>query len=227
MKKISFLFAFLFLTIIGTAQKSTDIGVFGGVGYYMGDVNIYKQFYSTNKAYGGVVRFNFNKRYSLKVSFIKSRLEGHDSDFANLYQQQRNHNFDISVTDFTSVVEFNFFDFSTQNPRYYISPYLSAGMGLAITPDIKTKGSLVIPFALGMKFRINSRFSTGFEWTFRKTFTDNLDNLDEQLFSVEGNNIFENKQKTVTLSNDWYSFAGVFLAFTLYERTQRCRAYYN
>lgn len=209
------------------AQKTVDIGVFGGGSYYLGDVNTYKQFYSLEKSYGVVFRVNFDKRYSLKVTAISGRLSGSDLDFDNPFQQMRAHQFSTGITDFAALVEFNFFDFSTKDPKYIGTPYINGGIGAVIAPDISTQTTLTIPFGVGMKFRLGKYLSFGGEWTMRKTFTDALDQLDAHYFAGEGSGAFTNKQKTQLQSDDWYSFAGIFLTFTLYGKTTTCRAYYH
>ena len=56
---------FLILVLPGKAQRHAELGAFGGVAYYLGDINPNQQFYNSSLALGGVYRYNFNRHYAL------------------------------------------------------------------------------------------------------------------------------------------------------------------
>lgn len=234
-KKHLFIYLLLFFPIFLQAQvyrgvkipKSVDLGFFGGVSYYLGDINQSKHFYSTNQTIGILARYNINKRYSVRGSVYRTTLTGQDKDFSNIYQATRNHSFQNTITDLALQLEFNFFEYSTLNDGNNISPYVSLGIGtFFIENEGKMSPQINIPFSLGCKIRVNNVISFGAEWSMRKTSVDNIDGLDKQYFESENqNNPLNEKQKNYINSNDWYSFAGVFITVSLYEKKGRCRAY--
>lgn len=104
------IFGILFLVACNSAfsQTKAELGFFGGAAYYMGDINHTYHFYSSSVAIGGIYRYNFNTRYSLRASMLFSGLKGEDRDFKNQYQRNRGASFDTDVVDLSLQAEFNF-----------------------------------------------------------------------------------------------------------------------
>jgi len=214
-------FLLFVLVISSLAAQKSNLGIFTGVGYYIGDVNPSKIFYSPKPAIGGFFRYDVNERYSARFSVINGTLSGSDSDFKNKYQQARNQSFSVAVTDFTTQLEFNFFPFSLENDNFPATPYITAGLTAFIGPkNSKSPVQMAIPFGFGGKFRANERFQFGVEWSMRKTFTDNIDEL-----APTFTNQYDEKQSAFSQTNDWYSFVGVFASFKFHQRKVKCDAY--
>ena len=60
MKKILFIIALVIAGFGVNAQKTMEVGLFGGGSYYIGDLNPGTPFLMTKPAYGAVARLNLN-----------------------------------------------------------------------------------------------------------------------------------------------------------------------
>ena len=104
---------------------------------------------------------------------------------------------------------------STRKARY--SPYVMGGLGYSfvISSDVGAKNSTSLVFGAGFKYNISRRIGTGLEWSFRKTFTDSVDGIDN--IGVENNVFFHNK--------DWFSIVGVFVSYKIFNWKDDCPTY--
>ncbi len=203
---------------ISFSQRNADIGIFYGISYYQGDINPYLPFYSSGFAIGALYRYNFHPRTSVRTSGKYHRLSGNDFDFANEIQQDRGASFHSEYIDLSATWEFNFLPYRTAFRKTKYSPYVSAGLGyhVLLSSDVTGKNHLTIPFGLGIKANIFKRLSGGMEYSFRKTFTDNLDGVSNFSFD-DKYRLFGNK--------DWYTFAGIFLTYKIFKYKEDCPAY--
>jgi long-subunit fatty acid transport protein len=218
----------LSIQVFSYAQKKDhELGFFAGIAYYMGDVNPEKLFYSVDPAIGFIYKFDINSRYNMRFNATFSGLRGSDSDSKNTYQQVRNHSFNIPLTELSSSIEFNFFPYKPESRFEYLSPYITAGLGLMIIPSPENSIPIhaVIPFGLGFKYAFNKRFGISAEWAYRITFTDYIDQLpDDEYTQIPAP---QNKQRSYTSSKDWYSFAGISLTYKFALGSSKCPAYRN
>ena len=228
MKKVIISICLMITMVISSlAQGKGEIGVFGGASYYLGEINLSKQFYSPRSAIGPIYRYPINERYAIRGSVIFSGIQGDDKDFNSLYQQQRNRRFYTSLYDITAQFEFNFLPYTTRKKdldKY--STYIATGGTFFIAHDALHAYQFAIPLSLGFKFNITKRMGAGFEWTFRKTFTDGLDlitGFDEIPIQNENGRI--QKQSGYYNDKDWYSFGGVFLTYRFRVGGIACPAY--
>ena len=208
----------LFFAISTTAfsQTKAELGFFGGVAYYLGDINPNKQFYSNSVALGGIYRYNFNSRYSLRAGMLFSGLSGEDKDFNNSYQKARGASFDTDLVDLSLQVEFNFQPFWSpkKSKSQIMVPYVTGGIGY-IAPS-STSSSFTIPMGVGLKTNLGGRWPAALEWSFRKSFTDDLDHLDDPN-SLDKSSLIHN--------NDWASFFGVMISYKLFPDNEECHSY--
>jgi len=226
MPKKSLLIAILLIPLFSNAQKQLhEIGIFAGAAYYMGDVNQSKLFYASQPAFGLVYKIDFSSRYALKISGTYASLKGNDANFDNGYQIQRNHSFAISIMELATLLEFNFLPYKPDSRFEYFSPYVTLGLGAMIMPV--EEGAIpvnpVIPFGIGVKYAITKRLGISADWTYRKTFTDYIDQLPKQTFTSSAT--FENKQTNYESAKDWYSFAGITLTYKFAFGSSKCPAY--
>ncbi|MBN2522045.1 MAG: hypothetical protein JXB24_02175 [Bacteroidales bacterium] len=211
MKQLIIIF-FLFSFSLTKAQRYTDFGLIGGGTYYMGEINPKRHFYKLSPAFGALFRININKRYAVRICGIYAGLRGSDSDFPDRNVPLRSpQSFNKQILDFNSQLEFNFLPYITGEEKWLYSTYVSAGLGCGISTG--SSPFLTIPFGVGFKVNLTKRLSSGCEWSFRKTFRDNIDNVENQL----GNTLLNN--------NDWYSFIGVFITYKFFKFAADCPAY--
>tara|TARA_R110001583_G_scaffold11547_1_gene51940 strand:+ start:3666 stop:4328 length:663 start_codon:yes stop_codon:yes gene_type:complete len=197
------------------AQNSSDVGVIVGTNYYLGDINPKKQLYSSSPTLGFMYRYNMGPRYALRTSLSFGSLKGNDLDFDNKYQQSRAASFETELVDFSVQLEFNFQPFlvplSSRAKRF--SPYVTSG--LSYISSSSTTSSFAIPMGIGFKYLIAKRWTAAVEWSFKKSFTDDLDGLEDPN-KLNIANKFHN--------DDWISFLGVTLTVQLFNDLQ-CHAY--
>ncbi|MDR1975089.1 MAG: DUF6089 family protein [Bacteroidales bacterium] len=205
-KKLLLLLLVALLAVPVKAQRS-ELGISGGVAFYLGDLNPTKIFAQPNASAGVFYRYNIDTRWALRAGLTYGRIAGDDRKYDN----PRNLNFRNDIFDFSFMVEVNFLTFFTSNAKYYrFSPYLTAGIaaffmdpkgynfenmggntkwtslkplstegqGLSGTaPKSYSLANGSFPFGIGFKVAISSRVALGLEWTMRLSFTDYLDDV--------------------------------------------------
>jgi hypothetical protein len=203
---IAVLFFFLLLMPVAVrAQEGSEIGVFGGVSNYIGDLNPYRPFYNPKPGGGVFWRKILNKRYAIKTGFNYGTVEAFDRDGLSLEQRMRNLDFHTRLYELTSQIEFNFLPYELNNPKYPFSPYIFAGLSaFHFNPHGNLNGELIalrplategqgtswapgkrpyrliqgaFAFGAGLKLAVAGRLGIGLEWGLRKTTTDHLDDV--------------------------------------------------
>jgi hypothetical protein len=127
-KKLLFLLLSVMLATPGSVIKAqrSELGLTGGVAFYLGDINPSKLFAQPNGSAGVFYRFNIDTRWALRAGLTWGRIAGDDAKYNNL---ARNLNFRNDIFDFSVMVEVNFLTFFTSNAKYFrFSPYLTAGI---------------------------------------------------------------------------------------------------
>lgn len=216
---------FLIITPLSTfaQQKSHEIGLFAGAAYYTGELNNGVPFYSPSVAYGFLYRYDINKRYALKLSGTFSRLTGQDASSKSSYQQWRGHSFSTFVSDFAAMFELSFLPFQPASLREYYSFYFTAGLGaFYMNSPAEIPIHPTIPFGIGFKYGISKRMVLTGEWTYRKTFTDYIDQLPPDEYILGSLPL---KQSSYDKSKDGYSFAGITITYKFALGRHSCPAY--
>jgi hypothetical protein len=203
------------------SQRKSDIGIFAGTSYYMGDLNPSKYFYSPGYAIGPIFRYNFDPRNSIRISGIYHNLSGSTARSNDPYIQSLTPaSFDATFIDLAANYEINFIPYKTANRKLKQSLYLTAGLGyhIVLTSSVPAANNHVtIPFGIGYKFNITKKLSAGGEMTVRKTFTDSSIDGITNIASEANNTLFGNK--------DWYTFAGIFISYKIFNYREDCPAY--
>ncbi len=194
------------------AQNKLELGAFGGVSYYLGNINPTRQFYSPSLAYGITFRYVLNNREAIRFQVNYAGLSASDRDFDNAYQQFRDISFSTNLVDMAVLYEFNFLPFQYKQRHHSFTPFLFAGIGyeVIINSTYNIPNQIDVPFGMGIKYLLNKRTTIGLEWSFRKTFQDQIDGI---------GNPGGNQYKSILNNNDWYSFAGFFISFRLFDNS--------
>ena len=110
-------------------------------------------------------------------------------------------------------------------PGLYTPYYIEANK-LSNNSDVLT---LTIPVGVGLKFNITKRLGGIIEVIARKTFADNIDNLDDpQRFVIDPANPqpYPDKVSGIQLNNnDWYATLAVSLCYQLWSSKGNCAIY--
>ena len=210
---IRFLLILSCLAVFSQAKAQFDdpmtleVGPHVGVSYYMGDLNPMFPFMQAQLQYGGVVRFNYDNRWTFRFDYSRATVKA--SDEVTGWRPERMLNFTTTINDFSLVAEFNFLEYYTGNPKKNVSPYIFGGISvfqytafatvgdqLVDLSDYATEGhvdpnakwydkmfgktspiGVSIPFGMGVKFSLSRHMAATVEWRMQKTFTDYLDDV--------------------------------------------------
>mgnify|MGYP005849433599 CR=1 FL=1 len=129
MKKIVLVFIAVFLTVSGFAQKTADIGIWGGTSSYWGDVKGVPPIQTFNPNFGAYFRYNFNKRVGLRMQFLTGKFavdKGLVEDFLFSFEKR--------VQDVSLMAEINYLNFVLGNKKTPFTPYILAGVGVMYFP---------------------------------------------------------------------------------------------
>jgi hypothetical protein len=200
------------------AEKKHEGGLFVGTSYYLGEINPSRQFYAPSLAVGAMYKLSLNKRDALRIHAYYGQFRGSDRDFNNQYQQNRNVSFSASLLDINAIFEYNFLPIHFNARQRAFSPFLFVGLGYEFILQSQNNigNHFAVPFGVGVKYLVSKKVTVGAEWSFRKTFRDNIDGLE---------NPGETKYKSSISNTDWYSFAGFFITFRLFDHSGDCPAY--
>ena len=209
----------MFMPAMAVAQRDANIGVFAGTSYYMGDINPNRHFYRPALSFGFLYRYNINSRYAIRANAYVANLSGNDLDFPGRLNPDRPvspANFQTTLLDIALQAEFNFLPFTPNLGAWEYTPYISGGLAtsMIVASDVDAVNTLALPLGIGVKMNVTTRLSVGAEWSFRKTFNDHIDGI-------------ENPSQRVTWihNNDWYSFMGVFITYKFFNFASDCPAY--
>jgi hypothetical protein len=211
--KILIIILVLFTSKLSIAQFCrSELGLFGGVSYYVGDLNPSKQFFLSQPAFALIYRYNFSPRWAMKLNGAYGGLKGDDA--ISRTNVDRNLRFKSYLFELSAQVELNFLPYITGDKKQYISPYIFGGVGLfnfnpkglsnnGVYYDLQSLGTegqgttlaetkkpysrttLSLPFGIGMKFSIHKSICIGAEWGIRKTFTDYIDDVSTKYPNLE------------------------------------------
>lgn len=192
--------------------QEMEVGLMGGGAYYLGDLNPGTHFKGTQLAYGLLVRYNIDTRWSVKLSGTRTKVTGNAA--TSSFLPDRALSFESPVTDISAVAEFNFLSYFTGSKRNPISPYIYGGISIFFFDpasggvslrSLGTEGQNVgydgrspyalygfsIPFGLGVKVSLAQRLGLQVFWEMHKTFTDYLDDVSSTYY-LQGVLIDEN-----------------------------------
>lgn len=220
MKKLLVITCLLVAVLHSNAQRKIDLGVLGGTNFYIGDINQEKAFYSPSYHAGAIVRYNIDKRTSIRFKGVYAKVTGSDDDFNTVVVGRFPNTFSTSILTISPQAEFNFFDYTTGDIAYDWSPYIAGGIGYSlvmassVTSGKMPKSHFNIPFGVGAKVNLGRRLSAGAEWTFTKTFSDRVDG------------VVPPTGETILYKNDWYNFLGLFITYKFFKFAVDCPAYH-
>lgn len=249
MRKLTLVFALVFVTISGHAQKTADIGIWGGASTVWGDMDDHTPFQSFNPNFGAFFRYNFNARVSMRAMVLMGQMAGEGE------VETKPWSYDKTVQDLSLQAEINYLKYILGKKKMRFSPYVTMGIGVAYFPytfrpveiyafnpnhpELQfANGSLVvqdplpkeseivptIPFGIGFKYTIGQRLGLGVEYQMRKYLSDRLDDLDDPLSHT--NDAGQVVKYTDTNHNtDWVGYLGLHLTYKIYIGKKACPAY--
>lgn len=203
-----------------SAQKNSDIGIFAGTSYYMGDLNTAVHYAMPSFAAGPIYRYNFNARNSLRGHAFYHGLNYSTNGYSGYNDALPGRLFQPKFVDLGLDFEFNWKPYKTAHRKTKASPYVFAGIGynFFVFNDGNTnlQNHVTLPFGFGYKVNVGRWLSAGLEASARKAFSDRVDGVTNpplaDVLAPFGN-------------NDWYFFTGVFITYKFFKFWEDCPTY--
>lgn len=205
----------------------SELGVMGGVSYYVGDLN-QKHFNNSNLAGQLFYRYNIHSRLAFRANFTYGFIEGYDSESNRDIFVNRNLSFQTDIYELGSGVEFTYFPFEIGNKRYRGTAYLLAELALArINPKTDYNGELLelqplgtegqgtslsdrpkysrtqltVPLAVGARLSLGENIALNGEYGLRFMFSDYLDDVHSYRYVDQATLTSESGPLSAALSN--------------------------
>lgn len=195
----------LFLGLGRATAQVSELGVTGGVSYYIGDINPTRHYPKHTHMAGGLMyRYNFDEHYAFRLQGLYGKLEAYDSDSPDSLQQMRNLGFRTVLFEASAMLEINFFKYRGitkdnklwtpfiffgfayfhTNPQnklddtwYDLQPLGTEGQGTTVGGAPYSLNQFAIPFGVGFKFALSDKLDLQLEWGLRRTYTDYIDDV--------------------------------------------------
>jgi len=178
------------------------VNLFGGISNYSGDLQS-KPFTldQSYAAFGAGAQYDITRHISV-LSNISLMKVGAADKYNKPDLQFRNLSFQTQILEWNVLGEYTFFDlskkhfspyvfaglavyhfdpyaFDSSGAKIYLQPLGTEGQGLPQYPDVKPYNllQLAIPVGAGVKLRISDNVVLSYEISFRKLFTDYLDDV--------------------------------------------------
>ncbi|MCL2414314.1 MAG: DUF6089 family protein [Bacteroidales bacterium] len=127
MKKLIFCFLIWAFAASSMFGQRSEIGVFTGGSFYLGDLNPSGLFSQTQFAVGGVYRLNLTTRWALRANALWGTITADDAISGT---PERNLHFRSRISEFSIQAEINFLTYFTGSRHHRFSPYLFGGVGM-------------------------------------------------------------------------------------------------
>ncbi|MBK7147656.1 MAG: hypothetical protein IPH78_02275 [Bacteroidetes bacterium] len=189
----------------GASEQTHEIGVWGGITNYFGDLNTKTSFKFVRPGAGVFYRYNIKYRGAWRTSVNWGTAEFDDAQTNIAWNRQRNLSFRSQIFDISSVIEFNFFKYDKGSKKHWYTPFIGTGIALFFfNPQAQYNGkwyylqplgtegqndpsysgvkkyrlfNFAIPIVGGFKFSFKRNWNIAIEAGVRKTFTDYLDDV--------------------------------------------------
>lgn len=242
MRKIVLVFIAVIFTVSGFAQKSADIGIWGGSSTYFGDIKEAPPVQTFNLNFGALFRYNFNARTAMRAQFLTGKFA------ANGVVEDVPFDFNKNAQDISFMMEINYLKYILGERKTPFTPYIMGGLGVMyfpytldpvkmaqINPDYPVLNTIeepviaaTIPFGFGIKMTVGERLGVGAEFQMRKLLNDKFDNLDDPLSFETVNNDGDNetiKYTDILHNNDWPGYLGINVTYKIDLDRKACPAY--
>jgi hypothetical protein len=185
-----------------TPIHKSEIGVAGGISYYIGDFNESVVPCMISPTGGLLYRYNFTKYINVRVQAAFGTVKGDSRKYDGGLQgfpEGVNLAFKRNFYNIDAFAEFNFFPFSSVDPKreQIFTPFLIFGAGYSyfdgnkinndpyfrnasaaypmLYDTAKTTSSIIVPMGFGFKYSPVNQWTIGIECVFHKTNTDKID----------------------------------------------------
>lgn len=168
-----------------------------------------------SKAFKGAVNLNYRNNFtyysSFKAEIMYLRVFGNDSDISDPFRVNRNLSFRTDIIDLNLMLEWNIMKYEIGSLKRNFTPYIGFGLaGFYYNPQAELEGKWInlrelgiegqgilknreiysqfefgLPVSAGVKYNITKFLAVGFDFQFRVTFTDHLDDVSAKFYVPE------------------------------------------
>ncbi len=210
-----------------------EVGAYGGISAYRGDLNQTKLFNKTHGAGGLMLRYGHNQHVAARLNTGYTVLRGantrHDNPYIIFPRGIDDYRFQTTLLELSLQAEVNFLPFTAGDPETRFTPYIFGGgggiyfdsniyRGIAPYPgddhlkdpttlDLEDTGSSIAAIGLvgfGFKLNVARDIVVDAAWGFRFSNTDYLDEV-----SLRGN----------PKDNDYYSILNLTVTYKFLDRS--------
>lgn len=251
MKKLLIVVSLIIIINGAKAQKTADVGIWGGTGTSFGDMTQPNLGRSLGFNYGAFLRYNFNPRVSARLQLINGSIKGegifdsHDWTFGPK-----------NVSSLSLMAEINFFRYYLGEKQTPFTTYLLGGIGVGMYPyklegnvgeglkgrledvvyynvdnvpdDINGVFAFHIPFGFGVKFNLGEKVGVGLELIVNRYFDDKLDDLDDprkyETIDLNGSPVWISYNDEWH-NNDYTAYLGLHLTYKINLSKKACPVY--
>lgn len=212
LKRIIYILLFVGGLSFQSNAQETEVGLWGGVANYFGDLNPVFSFKDVRWAGGFFYRYNLNPRMSVRGGVNYARIAANDAKNEKAYYPQvRNLNFQSDILEVAATYELNFFKYQPEKNKKF-SPYIFVGISVFYynpftvydgerfdLQELGTEGqntpfgennkysrySIAIPYGGGIRYAFNRNWGMNVEISSRRTFTDYIDDVSNSYVSSD------------------------------------------
>ncbi len=203
---------------LSVSAQGLEIG--GGLGTSFGTGDVTRGFEVGELGFGGqvFVRYNLSNVVSVRANALAGQIKGDDeTNPIDPFAELRGFSFKRQNFEAAALFEYNFLDYKERKSLINWSPYFFGGFGLSVATNRQSRDDYsrvqpVIPFGLGIKYRLTEQWNLELEFGARKTFYDGLDRISDFQNPNKLNPAYGNE-----LDNDWYYFIGVSVSYTFFS----------
>ncbi len=242
MKKLLVVVLIIFCVGIVRAQKTADLGIWGGTGTSFGDMTQITLKSSLGVNYGAYLRYNINTRVAARLQVMNGSMKSEGFFDGNAWSFGPK-----NVTSLSLMGEVNFLRYLIGNAPTPFTTYLMGGVGVSMFPydfdavkltpvvqyiDPTAKAgnvfALQIPLGFGVKYNLGKKFAVGMEVMMNKYLDDRLDDLDDprsyEYIDANGNKTLQT-YNTNGHNNDYAVYCGLHLCYKINLSRKACPVY--
>ena len=198
--------------------QDAEIGFELGAYNSLGDVN--KKYDFGNSALGmqAFYRKHLNNGFSTRLSGGYGKLKGKDVETFDVFSANRQAAFEGNFFNVDLIWEYHFLDYREEKLQQFWTPYILFGVGLYKFSGEDELGqsydagiNLRLPVGIGIKYRIDRRWTLAASTTAIKSNSDKLDNVSE------ANSMLKNYSGGNPNDDDWMFNTSISISYTLYK----------
>ena len=191
------------LNVLTLQAQDFRINLFGGMANYAGDLQEKSiTFQQSRYAFGLWGSYDYSDKLMLRAGAHYAQINASDRFQTAELRRLRNLSFATNILEFHAAGEYHFlgmssrvfspylmggvavfhtnpFVYTTTGTKLFLKPFSTEGQGLVGFPDRKEYKltQLALPFGAGVRMTLTDRIDVGAEFSYRKTFTDYIDDV--------------------------------------------------